>query len=104
MPRIDFNGDGRSDILWLLGDNYAVGNWLATAQGGFSINHGSLQRLTAMHTFDLAAHGDFNGDGRTDLIFEVDNSGAYQIWPAAEDGSFPTAFSSNLSFMMIDPN
>jgi hypothetical protein len=33
----DFNGDGREDILWR-NTNGTVSNWLATEDGGWSIN------------------------------------------------------------------
>jgi hypothetical protein len=73
MPLNDFNGDGRSDILWLSyldGDYHgAVSNWLATPNGGFLVNDGNAFRwLTVWEPYRYMATGDFNGDGRSDVL------------------------------------
>jgi FG-GAP-like repeat/FG-GAP repeat len=105
MPTNDFNGDGRSDILWLLEEVSAVSNWLATPSGTFTINDANaFHWLSAWHLFELQATGDFNGDGTTDLIFEVDESGGRSIWLADETGGFPESFSSTLGFSVGDPS
>ena len=73
MPRNDFNGDGRSDVLWLLECDIAVSNWLGTSSGGFLINDdNAFNWLHAMHQFRFTQTGDFNGDGRTDVLWVVD--------------------------------
>lgn len=74
MVRNDFNGDGRSDILWLIGGNSAATTWLADLQGRFATN-AALLPLNAMHSLELVATGDFNGDQRTDTIWRVDGDG-----------------------------
>ena len=96
MPSNDFNGDGRSDILWLLGDGQAVSNWLATPTGGFNNNDANaLTPLNIMHQFQLIATGDFNGDGRTDMLWRVDGDG-YSTWFTEPGGALsvtgPSAF------------
>lgn len=91
MPSIDFNGDGRGDVLWLLDGDVAVSNWLGTATGGFIINDGNAyNQLNAMHQFVFEATGDFNGDGRTDIIWAVDPStgGDRSIWFSDASGGF----------------
>lgn len=56
MPNIDFNGDGRGDVLWLLDGDVAVSNWLGTAMDGFIINDGNAyNQLNAMHQFVFEA-------------------------------------------------
>src|SRR5215218_10063421 len=81
MARNDFNGDGRSDILWMFHANVAVSNWLTTPSGGFSINDASaFNWLNAFHLFELKAVGDFNGDGRTDVLWNVDESPFHSVW------------------------
>ena len=103
MARSDFNGDGRSDILWLFHGSVAVSNWLATSSGSFAINDANaFNWLTALHTFDLKATGDFNGDGRTDVLWNVDHSPFHQVWLSSPAGGFPNAFSSNAVFQMGD--
>jgi hypothetical protein len=40
----DFNGDGRDDILWRDVSGQLT-NWLANANGGFSINHNASYQI-----------------------------------------------------------
>lgn len=87
MVRSDFNGDGRSDILWILGDSLAVTNWLAMPGAKFAGNDANAYNwLTAMHRFDVAATGDFNGDGRTDVVWQIDSGDTYSISRASPGG------------------
>ena len=44
MPRSDFNGDGRDDILWRH-ESGLVTNWLGTADASFVNNHANSARL-----------------------------------------------------------
>jgi hypothetical protein len=63
----DFNGDGRSDILWR-NDNGLLTDWLGTANGSFSPN--SSNALYGVSTdWQVAGTGDFNGDGRVDVMW-----------------------------------
>lgn len=88
MPTGDFDGDGRSDILWIgtypgYPHALAVTNWLGTANGSFIDNAShAYANLNAWDSFDFAAMGDFNGDGRTDVLWLID------------DYSYETGFSS----------
>jgi FG-GAP-like repeat len=105
MPRYDFNGDGRSDILWLYHDNVAVSNWLATPDGNFTINDAhAFVSLAAVHTFDAKAVGDFNGDGRADVLWQVDGGGFHETWLSSADGGFANTFGGNVGFEMGDSN
>ena len=89
MTRNDFNGDGRGDVLWLLGGDSAVSNWLGTASGGFTINDSNAYNaLNAMHQFHFTQTGDFNGDGRSDVLWVVDPgpNQAHMIWFSDSSG------------------
>jgi hypothetical protein len=66
-PRNDFNGDGRSDILWLNDSNEAT-VWLSTASGGFTLASSFYGLLPIQTLFATGGTGDVNGDGRTDLL------------------------------------
>lgn len=90
MTKVDFNGDGRGDVMWLWHGDIAVSNWLGTASGGFTINDANAYtNLNAMHHFLFVATGDFNGDGRTDVIWEIDRpSGLRAIWLSDTAGGF----------------
>jgi WD40 repeat protein len=73
----DFNGDGKTDILWRdNGGNVAIwemnGTQLATAAlagpGPVPLN------------WQIVGTGDFNGDGKTDILWRDSNSGDVVIW------------------------
>jgi hypothetical protein len=91
MPDVDFNGDGRGDVLWIQDGDVAVSNWLGTASGGFAINDGAAYtQLNAMHQFVFETTGDFNGDGRTDVVWAVDpaTGGGRAVWLTDPAGGF----------------
>lgn len=79
----DFNGDGCDDLLWR-NSSGSVGTWLGKANGGFLIPDGST--LTAAPTdWHVIGNGDFNGDGRTDILWQNDN-GAVGSWLSTGSG------------------
>ena len=81
----DFNGDGRSDILWR-DDAGQVSNWLATSNGGFNNNPGSAMNIGLDWT--VAGTGDFNGDGAQDILWRHASSGQITQWLANGGGGF----------------
>jgi len=81
----DFNGDGREDILWR-SDSGALSDWLANANGGFTSNDANAY-ATAPISWHIAGTGDFNGDGREDILWRSD-SGALSDWLANANGGF----------------
>jgi hypothetical protein len=83
--RNDFNGDGRSDVLWRH-DNGSFTTWLAQANGGFASN--DANSFTVLPTeWRVVGTGDFNGDGRDDIVWRHAN-GAFTEWLAGGNGSF----------------
>jgi hypothetical protein len=71
----DFNGDGKSDILWQGKDGTAA-VWLmdgttATSVGMVGTNPGP--------TWEIKGTGDFNGDGKSDILWQGQN-GTPAIW------------------------
>ena len=85
----DFNGDGRTDLMCK--DPYAIWVNVADAQGRFS-PAGSYVQDTVWCThrsITFQGLGDFNGDGRTDLMCKD----PYAIWVNAADsqGRFSAA-------------
>lgn len=87
MPRSDFNGDGRSDILWRLGTFDAVSNWLGTPTGGFQINDANAFTYGVPFGYLLIGTGDFNGDGFGDVLARYRWSPSdVKIWHGSSTG------------------
>jgi subtilase family serine protease len=72
----DFNGDGRSDILWHDGSgNVAI--WLMN--GTIVLNQATSFVGNVAGTWAIAGTGDFNGDGKSDILWH-DGGGNVAIW------------------------
>jgi hypothetical protein len=81
----DFNGDGRADILWR-SDVGTVTNWLGEPNGGFSNNWTNFN-MHADASWHIIGTGDFNGDGRDDIMWRSDG-GTITNWLAQPNGAF----------------
>ncbi|HEV2043409.1 MAG TPA: M10 family metallopeptidase C-terminal domain-containing protein, partial [Sphingomicrobium sp.] len=75
--RNDFNGDGRSDILWRNVDGQ-LSNWLGQANGGFVQNNANAATVVPI-AWAVAGTGDFNGDGRDDILWR-NTDGTLSNW------------------------
>lgn len=64
----DFDGDGRADLLWHRPDGTAA-IWLLDSSGTGGASGGTIYQPAAGQAFDIAGVGDFNGDGRADILF-----------------------------------
>ena len=85
MARMDFNGDGRSDVLWR-NDDGRVTNWLGTANGGYAPNSANAL-LGVSADWQIAQTGDFNGDGRDDILWR-NLDGRITNWLGTATGGF----------------
>ena len=75
----DFNGDGRSDILWRNDANGANALWLAA--------RASAQQPVASvgdTAWKVVGTGDFNGDGRADILWRNLATGVNVIWRSGD--------------------
>jgi hypothetical protein len=82
----DFNGDGRSDILWR--DNTgAVTTALGQANGGFASNAANFW-TTIPTSWQIVGSGDFNGDGRDDILWRNPTTGEITNWLGQPNGGF----------------
>jgi hypothetical protein len=81
----DFNADGKDDLVWRRADG-AFTTWLGQANGGFVSNDANA--FTVLPTsWQVAATGDFNADGRDDIAWRR-SDGAFTTWLAQGNGSF----------------
>jgi hypothetical protein len=81
----DFNGDGKADILWH-NSNGDTSVWLMTVSGT------QMQVLSATDlgvvptTWHIVGTGDFNGNGKSDILWHNDN-GDTSIWLMTATGT-----------------
>ncbi|GAB3384042.1 FG-GAP repeat domain-containing protein [Lysobacter fragariae] len=86
--RGDFDGDGKSDILWR---NVASGQntiWL----GGNAATRMTVLGVNVL-SWQIAGVGDFDGDGKSDILWRHAPSGSNTIWKSA-NGNAPQALST----------
>ena len=75
----DFNGDGRTDILWR---NSSTGENYVYPMNGLAIlgTEGYL-RTVADQAWKVAGTADFNGDGKTDILWRNSGTGENYLYP-----------------------
>ncbi len=82
----DFNGDGRSDLLHLHNDSTAE-VWVPQASGNFNYVNVTLPGYDFDQNQARYYAGDWNGDGRTDVIHIADDHTA-KVWLSQGNGTF----------------
>ena len=81
----DFNGDGLSDLLWQHTSD-VITDYLSKANNGGMSDNGSNFWLNLGSNVHVAATGDFNGDGRVDMILQNAN-GSFSEYLGQANGS-----------------
>ena len=79
----DFDGDGKSDIVFQNIDDGACYIWemngLNLKSGGYGSSYGDVGWKTGKD-WQVKATGDFNNDGKSDIVFQNVKDGACYIW------------------------
>ncbi|MBZ5616745.1 MAG: VCBS repeat-containing protein, partial [Acidobacteriia bacterium] len=89
----DFNGDGKTDVLHAVQDTDYANVWLSNGDGTFKVTSFSPWSGYAIPNGIWMA-GDFNGDGKTDILHAVANTDYANVWLSKGDGTFNvTSFS-----------
>ncbi len=72
----DFNGDGKSDILWRHSTDGAVSIWLMS---GETLLDQQFPTVLAGFDWQIQGTGDFDGDGKSDILWRS-ATGVVDIW------------------------
>jgi hypothetical protein len=76
--RFDFNGDGFADVLWR---NLSTGeNYLFPMLGTAILPGEGYLRTVADQSWQIAGTGDFDGDGRADILWRNSSSGENYVY------------------------
>ena len=80
VPNLDFDGDGKSDILWR---NTATGADVIWKSG----NSATTQAVAGVANQDwkIVGTGDFNFDGKSDILWRNTATGANTIWKSGNN-------------------
>jgi hypothetical protein len=99
----DFDGDGRSDILWR---NDSTGQVYAMLMKGAAISTAAFIYTEPNLAWKIVAQGDYNGDGRSDLLYRNEATGQLFMVPMTglAAGSGAMVYSEpNLSWKVLGP-
>jgi hypothetical protein len=101
----DFNGDGKSDIL--LRDDTSSGasqgvidDYLSNSGGNWTDNWSNATGGADL-TWKIAAVGDFNGDGRADILWQKDGGGTSD-WLGTPTGGFTD--NGGVAYLNVGPS
>ncbi|KJU84553.1 hypothetical protein MBAV_003251 [Candidatus Magnetobacterium bavaricum] len=72
----DFDGDGKSDLLWHNQSTGTVAIWLLDGDKVKGVGSPDSAGLD----WEIEATGDFDGDGKTDILFRNTVDGSLHIW------------------------
>jgi hypothetical protein len=89
----DINGDGFSDLLWFNPTTSQFGYWLMSIDANGNVTRTGARTVNVTPGYYVAATGDFNGDGKVDLIWTSANHDIY-LWTGTGTG-FQSTFIDN---------
>jgi Fibronectin type III domain/FG-GAP-like repeat/FG-GAP repeat len=74
----DFNNDGKADLIWENTSSGACVIW--TLNNGVVVSNATIALPTLAPGWQIAAVGDFLGNGQSDLVLENTTDGSHCIW------------------------
>jgi len=83
----DFNGDGKDDLVNVYGKSGTARAWVHLSTGSGFQYKSSFTTLAGFSSSQRWLVGDFNGDGKDDLVNVYDNSGTARAWVHLSTGS-----------------
>jgi endonuclease/exonuclease/phosphatase family metal-dependent hydrolase len=77
LPPADFNGDGKTDLIWRHGTAGQLSAWL---MDGINLVHGTVFDTLGDLGWKVVGTADFDGDARPDLLWHHQGSGQLAVW------------------------
>lgn len=75
----DFNGDGRSDLIWQSANTGQVVLWFMDGQGNEQSGK-SVQNGASFPGWNVMGAGDLNSDGKSDFMWQNSSNGQVYLW------------------------
>jgi hypothetical protein len=79
----DVDNDGISDIIWWNQRDGRINHWLIAASMSVKPESGNIGTHLSPGTWKVAGVGDFNADGRSDILWKDDLTGDVELWLTA---------------------
>ncbi|MGL4728561.1 MAG: FG-GAP repeat domain-containing protein [Bosea sp. (in: a-proteobacteria)] len=91
MQTGDFNGDGKLDVLWKNDNTGQVVRWSIDPNTGALASSALLSiNLGVNSGWSVVDGGDFNADGKDDVLWQNSSTGQTVVWTFNDDGSYKT--------------